>query len=238
MSSLFYEGDYAEGSYLFTSSEGEGIKANLGRKSSTYSEFIQNGYVNDREYRFFRAFRGDDENTIDVIECPDRVFLFDAVDSGLSVDSVVEVKGLFDLMLNDHKGTGKNIYIIIAANEYELARNADCFDVNAGKYIRFKDYEEYRTFIIKSRQAKEKRIDRQEKWREAKRQKEIKAYYELKERENKLLEEFKASHDMDNLSWSDQHRLEDIQRITKDFLRHSARYIRQSDIDEIENKNS
>ena len=234
LSSLFYSGDYVGGADLFISSEGEGIKSNLGRKAYTFKEFIQNGYVNDKEYRLHRAFAGIDENVIDVIECNDRVFLFDAVDSGLSVDSVVEVKSLFQSMIDDTRDSDKNIYIIIAANEYELARNADCFDVNAGEYIRFADYEEYRTFIIKSRQLKEKRIDKQIKWAERQRNKELEAYKKVKEEQDKRLAEFNEKHkdELDNLSYSRKWELRDIEDMTKSFLR-TSRFLKKEDVEGI-----
>ena len=83
--------------------------------------------------------------------------LFDAVDSGLSVDNIVELKeDLFSLILQ-HRGDTE-IYIIISANEYELARGEACFDVLRGKYITFKTYEAYRNFILKTREAKNKRV--------------------------------------------------------------------------------
>ena len=49
-------------------------------------------------------------------------------------------------VIDDCKNT--DVYIIVAANTYELARNEKCFDVVNGKYISFKDYEEYRKFIL------------------------------------------------------------------------------------------
>ena len=135
-------------------------------------------------------------------------------------------------MLNDHKDTGKNIYIIIAANEYELARNADCFDVNAGKYIRFNDYEEYRTFIINSRKKKEARIDQQEKWREKQRQKELKEYVKVAEQQKQRLSELKLKKDAGEyvLSWEE----DDVKRMTRDFLRNRARFISEKDVENIE----
>lgn len=48
-------------------------------------------------------------------------------------------------------------YIIISVNGYELCRNNPCFDVNTGKYIAFKNYEDYRKHILKSREKKDKR---------------------------------------------------------------------------------
>lgn len=81
--------------------------------------------------------------------------LLDAVDSGLSVDNIIDLKDLFSLIIDDNKN--KDVYIVISANEYELARGEQCFDVYLSKYITFKDYEDYRNFIIKSRERKDKR---------------------------------------------------------------------------------
>ncbi len=230
MSSLFYFGDYAGGADLFTSSEGESIKINIGMKSSSYKEFIQKGYVNDRQYRLDRAFAECfGEDTVDVIECKDRVFLFDAVDSGLSVDSVVEIRDLFDLMLEDNKDLDRNIYIVIAANEYELARNADCFDVNNGCYVRFSDYEEYRNFILKSRALKEKRIEKQQAWREKQKAKEIEKYKMVKAKQEDLLRKYREKYkgkEPPKFDWE----LREIKRITEDFFR-EARFVRKEDVD-------
>ena len=82
---------------------------------------------------------------------------FDAIDSGLSVDNVVDVKEcLFKTIFDDNPNT--DVYIIVSANEYELARDESCFDVYNGKYIKFKDYEDYRNFILKTRKIKDKRV--------------------------------------------------------------------------------
>ena len=50
-----------------------------------------------------------------------------------------------------------SVYIIVTANGYEMARNENCFDVYNGKYVKFKDYEDYRQFVLKSKEIKEKR---------------------------------------------------------------------------------
>jgi len=224
LSEMFSIGNYEEGAYLFCASEGECIKANVGRKSKLYQEFIEQGFVKDMSYRFLKAFGKND----DTFESKDRVFLFDAVDSGLSVDSVVEMKLLFDQMMNDYRDSDKNLYIIIAANEYELAREADCFDVNKGKYIRFSDYEDYRNFIIKSRQRKEARLLHQKRWYEKQKEKELKKYYKIvskqKELLNKLEKEKQAGNEVS--PWDE----DDIKNMVKKFLR-SSRYITKEDIE-------
>ncbi len=234
MSNLFYAGNYEGGTALFSSSEGEGIKINIGMRSSKYKEFIQNGYINNSEYRLARAFARydkDDDDEAEIVKSKDRVFLFDAVDSGLSVDSVVEIRDLFDLILEDNKDLDRNIYIVIAANEYELARNADCFDVNNGKYIRFSDYEEYRNFILKSRELKEKRIEKQQVWRENQKAKEIAKYKRIKAKQEDLLQKYQEKYkdkEPPKFDW----KLREIERITEDFFR-EARFIRKEDVEKL-----
>lgn len=85
-------------------------------------------------------------------------YLFDAIDSGLSVDNIVEIKEvLIPLVIENNND--KEVYFVISANEYELARNEKCFDVIHGRYISFNDYEEYRNFILETRNEKEKRYE-------------------------------------------------------------------------------
>ena len=228
LSALFADGDIVGGANLWSSSEGECIKTNLGRKTKLFQEFIDKGIVNDKAYRFAKIF-SDKE---DVIKSKDRVFLFDAIDSGLSVDSIVEVKSLFNVVINDFKDSDRNIYIVITANEYELARNSECFDVNTGKYIRFKDYEDYREFIIHSRKRKEVRINRQVAWREKQKSKEIKKYFKIKEIQKQKLESFRIQElNGERVSSWDKR---DVENMDKDFLRHTARFISENDIKEVE----
>ena len=85
-------------------------------------------------------------------------YLFDAIDSGLSVDNIVEFKQIL-LPLVIENNSDKDVYFLISANEYEFARNENCLDVMNGKYLKFKDYEDYRNFILKSREQKNKRYD-------------------------------------------------------------------------------
>ncbi len=230
MGKMFYEGNYEEGACLLTASEGEAIKTNIGIRGADYKEFIQNGYINDREYRLRKIFRNEYEDEIEVIECKDRVFLFDAVDSGLSVDGIIEVKDMFDAMLETCQKRDINLYIIISANEYELARGAQCFDVNSGSYIQFKDYEEYRQFILKSRTLKEKRIEQQAKWRQKKKASELAKYKKIKSKQDVRLAEFYAKHP-EPLTHMQEFELREIKRITKDFIRNS-RFLSEEDIKE------
>lgn len=82
----------------------------------------------------------------------------DAVDSGLSIDAVVDIKeGLFNTILNHY--ADRDIYIVASANEYELVRGEKCFDVVNCKYVPIKSYEKYRSVILRSREIKNKRYE-------------------------------------------------------------------------------
>lgn len=85
-------------------------------------------------------------------------FLFDSIDSGLSIDNVIEFKEqLLPVVLENNKD--KDIYFVVSTNGYEFARGENCFDVINGKYIKFADYEEYRDFILKSKEQKLERYN-------------------------------------------------------------------------------
>lgn len=83
-------------------------------------------------------------------------FLFDAVDSGLSIDNIVDIKEYLIKTVFEHN-QGKDIYFIISCNEYEMARGEKCFDTWLCKYVDIKSYEKYREFVLKSRERKDKR---------------------------------------------------------------------------------
>ena len=83
--------------------------------------------------------------------------LLDAVDSGLSIDHIVEVKkDLVDFVCELHPET----YFITVANEYEMANGERCWDVTGSKEIRFSDYEDYKRFVLKSREKKNERYEK------------------------------------------------------------------------------
>lgn len=83
---------------------------------------------------------------------------FDAVDSGLSIDNIVDIKKyLFDVIMYDPGNADREIYIIVTANSYEMTIGYNCLDVQSCNYITFDSYEEYRDFILNSNQKKENR---------------------------------------------------------------------------------
>ena len=52
-----------------------------------------------------------------------------------------------------------DIYAVMAVNSFEFARAFDCLDVQTAKHLRFDDYDDYVSFVKKSRERKEKRLE-------------------------------------------------------------------------------
>lgn len=149
-------GDFAFLVTAIQSSEGEKIVMNMGKLASRLGDFVKAGKekntYNALAEVFTRAASGNEK-----VEIPkERWILLDAVDSGLSVDNIVDIKEQLFKTILEHN-YGNEIYIVISANEYEMARGEQCFDVYNGRYVTFKDYEEYRDFILKSKEWKYER---------------------------------------------------------------------------------
>ena len=168
ISTAGFYGDFGFMSTAMLSSEGEGIVLSISRLASTLRTFIQTGESQSERDRFTRSFAkaiwGDEvEGKKEVPN--ERWILLDAIDSGLSVDNVVDLKEcLFKTILEDD--FDGSIYIVVSANEYELCRGENCFDVYNGKYVKFSNYERYRNFILKSREIKDKRYEIEENLKE------------------------------------------------------------------------
>lgn len=138
-------GDVKLASMQMCSSEGENISLNLGQMVQKLKNFLKTG-KNGKYYQKLKDVVGNE-----------RWLLIDAIDSGYSIDNVMELKEFFSMILNDAKKMGLNLYIVVSSNEYELAYNSNCMDVTEGKYVRFNDYSEYKKFILHTRKKKEKR---------------------------------------------------------------------------------
>lgn len=140
--SLWY-GDMSFVAQSVCSSEGENVNMNIGKFAQKMGAFVRK---NQTEKEIF--------------------FLMDAVDSGLSIDNVIDTKKfLFNFVIDDCRSKGISVYIIVSANEYELARSEQCLDTLNLKYIEFSDYEAFRNYVIKTRKAKNQRYKREE-WEE------------------------------------------------------------------------
>ena len=103
------------------SSEGQNIIINIGEFARTVGAFIRNN--KDKEKIFV---------------------LFDAIDSGLSIDNIIAVKDFLKVVASD----APNAYIIVTANSYEMCYQNRCYDVKNSKYIEFTNYENYKSFIL------------------------------------------------------------------------------------------
>lgn len=137
------------------SSEGENISLNLGKIASKLRDFLQTGEIKgDLTSAFAKIFSDKKDEKIISNE---RWILLDAMDSGYSIDNVIDMKEFFQMVIDDAKKMGIELYIVVSSNEYELVHNSDCFDVMEGKYIRFTCYEDYKKFILRSREKKDKR---------------------------------------------------------------------------------
>lgn len=154
ISESVYNGNIGLAAVGLCSSEGENISLNLQKIAGKLREFILTGRVNDKISRLMDALSPAGEKEIVSNE---RWILLDAMDSGYSVDNVIEMKEFFDFVLKEGKKSGMEVYIVISSNEYELVHESECFDVTTGKYIRFESYEEYKKFILKTREKKDKR---------------------------------------------------------------------------------
>ena len=119
----------------FCSSEGEKITMSLGKFAGSLGSFVRN-HLNVKTL----------------------VVTMDALDSGYSIDNVVEAKELlFRTVLEDCESKGIELYIFVTANAYELASGEKCFDPIKGEYISFDNYKQYREFVLNTRKAKDRR---------------------------------------------------------------------------------
>lgn len=84
----------------------------------------------------------------------ERWIFFDAIDSGLSIDNILDFK---EFVLDPIIKNNSDLYVIISANSFEMASGEQCLDVYNGQYCTFDNYEEYKKFICKTRERKDKR---------------------------------------------------------------------------------
>lgn len=156
-----FNDDFAFLATSICSSEGENINMNINNLAKKLREFMVTGRVSDRSTRIADTFaRVSGEKEYETPETEERWLLLDAIDSGFSIDNVIETKEFFKMVINDFADHGYELYIVASANEYELANGEDCFDVMNGKYVQFKDYDDFKKFILRSREKKDKRYEK------------------------------------------------------------------------------
>ena len=155
MSSLVFTGDMDKLALLACSSEGESIAINLGSQAEKIIYLVNNGRrkKSDLEEAFMKIEGLKEELPVS----NERWLLFDAIDSGLSIDQVNDVKNyVLHPVIDQVKD--KEIYIVVTANEYEMCIGEKCFNVAEGKYVEINSYEDYKREILKTRKYKDKML--------------------------------------------------------------------------------
>lgn len=104
--------------------------------------------------RAFRSFSGSEDDKDSKNESNELWVMLDATDSGLSIDNIIDLKFVLNRALQDNS-TGKDIYIIISCNEYEMCVGEKCFDVQKMRYVSIKSYDKFRKVILESREYKD-----------------------------------------------------------------------------------
>lgn len=83
---------------------------------------------------------------------------FDDCDAGTSIDVILEIKDVLNLIKESCEQNGLTYYIILTANSYELCRDLDCISVHNFEHKKFNSYEEYKQFVLESRAIKNKEL--------------------------------------------------------------------------------
>lgn len=125
--------DFYKTALLMQSSEGEQIYYNISDIAKAIGKFVRD-HKDDKELWF----------------------LFDGIDSGLSIDYIREINDdLFKTVINAN--SDKDIYIVLSANNYESTIGNMTMDTRTGKYVTIKSYDYFHKFIMRSRSLKDKR---------------------------------------------------------------------------------
>lgn len=116
---------------MITSSEGEKIHIGIGNFIGKIGKFQKN--KENLNKPFF--------------------IIIDGIDSGFSLDNIIEYRKFMHYIIekSGHKG---DIYVILTANDYELTVDSKCLDVYTGEYVEFKNYEDYKEFVLNSSKIK------------------------------------------------------------------------------------
>ncbi|MEG1565364.1 MAG: AAA family ATPase [Bacilli bacterium] len=124
-----FTGDFASLAATSFHSEGEQIFYNFGKIVKKMGAFVEQN--KDLEKIFI---------------------LLDALDSGLDIEGIEQIKSIFNIIMSEREG--KETYILITANNYGLIHNMQCYDVVSGEHKLFTDFEDYKKFILKQYEEK------------------------------------------------------------------------------------
>lgn len=116
-----------------TSSEGENIIINIGTMAQKLGSFVAKQIKKEKKEVWI---------------------LLDAIDSGLSIDYIEEVKDFIHNTLLKSIPNDLDCYILISSNNYELCVGEQCYNSQECKYIEIDSYENFRKVVKKTRQNK------------------------------------------------------------------------------------
>lgn len=118
-------------------SEGEVIAKASGKYINVIADIIRGTIIRDKKFRKYRDL--------------DNIFLLlDSIDSGYSIDNIINLSGILNGLICLAKENNKKLYIIAAANNFEFIKGNRSWDVQASKEIVFNDYNSYRQRIIET----------------------------------------------------------------------------------------
>ena len=70
------------------------------------------------------------------------------MDSGLSINNILQLKNVLEFMVADAKRKKIKFYVVVSANTFALARNARCIDVATGAKKVFLTYSQFEDFVV------------------------------------------------------------------------------------------
>ena len=143
--------DFYKVAAMMSSSEGQNIGINIKSFESKFDEFMRTGEVKTKYSGLIDIFAKAAGVETNRITTKERWILFDAVDSGLSIDMVFIFKDMLQNAVDYFKKNDYHLFIVVAANSFELVKDMRCIDVITGKQISFEDYLDYRQFVLNSR---------------------------------------------------------------------------------------
>lgn len=83
---------------------------------------------------------------------------FDDCDAGTSIDKIIDILDIFELIKTDAAKNNITCYFVLTANSYEIARNSNCIDVSTYETYHFTDYESYKSFVLNSRKLHSRKL--------------------------------------------------------------------------------
>lgn len=153
---MAFHDNYEGVAFGIMSSEGENICNNVFNFLTPMEAILKGQITRDEYYKQYRD--------------TEHIFLImDAVDSGFSIDNIINLKAYLNKLIELSKENNKKLYIIIAANSFEFAVDTRSWDVQKSKEVFYteNDYIKYRKRIVETRKRILSQWDKQTKDKES-----------------------------------------------------------------------